>query len=72
MATHTDEASVVAEEFRMLRELFRDLKAAYFADDPTFQEISMGMSNDYPIALRQGSTLVRVGSKLLGPRPDQP
>jgi pyridoxal phosphate enzyme (YggS family) len=71
MATYTDEEAVIAEEFRSLHDIFSQLKATHFADDPAFSEISMGMSNDYPIALRQGSTLVRVGSKLLGPRPDQ-
>lgn len=68
MATYTDEAEQVAEEFRTLHEIYSDLKAAYFPEDPAFNEISMGMSGDYPIALRQGSTLVRIGSSLLGER----
>jgi pyridoxal phosphate enzyme (YggS family) len=71
MATYTDQEETIGEEFRRLHEIYGALKEEYFADDPAFDEISMGMSNDYPIALRQGSTLVRVGSKLLGPRPDQ-
>ena len=68
MATYTDDEEQVAEEFRTLHEIYSDLKEAYFAEDPAFSEISMGMSGDYPVALRQGSTLVRIGSSLLGER----
>ncbi|PPK84266.1 hypothetical protein CLV84_4035 [Neolewinella xylanilytica] len=69
MATYTENEEQVAEEFRTLHEIYAELKAAYFEEDPAFTEISMGMSNDYPIALKQGSTLVRIGSRLLGERP---
>ncbi|WP_116127929.1 YggS family pyridoxal phosphate-dependent enzyme [Lewinella sp. IMCC34183] len=68
MATYTDDEEQVAEEFRTLHEIFSEVKETYFVDSPDFAEISMGMSGDYPIALRQGSTLVRIGSKLLGDR----
>ncbi|MGB3799573.1 MAG: YggS family pyridoxal phosphate-dependent enzyme, partial [Lewinella sp.] len=60
----------VAEEFRTLHEIFSEIKAAYFEDDPAFGEISMGMSGDFDIALQQGSTLVRIGSLLFGDRPE--
>lgn len=68
MATYTDDEEQVAEEFRTLHEIYTELKAEYFAEDPSFGEISMGMSGDYAIALRQGSTLVRIGSLLFGER----
>ena len=68
MATYTDDEARVESEFRELHEIFRELKEQYFADDPAFTEISMGMSGDYAIALRQGSTLVRIGSLLFGER----
>lgn len=68
MATYTDDTERIAEEFRTLHEIYSELKAEYFAEDPAFCEISMGMSGDYPIALQQGSTLVRIGSLLLGER----
>ena len=42
--------------------------ATYFTDTESFKEISMGMSHDYPIAIREGSTMVRVGSKIFGER----
>ncbi|MCP9237750.1 YggS family pyridoxal phosphate-dependent enzyme [Lewinella sp. JB7] len=68
MATYTDDQDQVAEEFRTLHEIFSDLKDRYFEDDPKFSEISMGMSGDYRLALDQGSTLIRIGSLLLGER----
>ncbi len=68
MATYTEDESVVSTEFRRLHEIFTALKERYFAEDPAFSEISMGMSGDYPIALAQGSTLVRIGSLLFGER----
>ena len=43
-------------------------KQAFFAEEPTFKDVSMGMSHDYEIALRNGTTLVRVGTKLFGER----
>ena len=68
MATYTDDEAQVESEFRVLHEIFREAKEQYFSEDPAFREISMGMSGDYAIALRQGSTLVRVGSLLFGER----
>ncbi len=68
MATYTDDREQVATEFRRLHEIFSELKDLYFEEEPSFTEISMGMSGDYPIALKQGSTLVRVGSLLFGER----
>ncbi|MBB4077719.1 hypothetical protein GGR28_000320 [Lewinella aquimaris] len=68
MATYTDDRDLVAEEFRTLHEIYSEVKETYFEDNPMFTEISMGMSGDYRIALDQGSTLVRIGSLLLGER----
>ena len=68
MATNTDDRERIAEEFRTLHEIFSELKENYFLDEPSFTEISMGMSGDYPVALQQGSTLVRIGSLLFGER----
>lgn len=64
MATNTDEEAIVDAEFRQLNDHFTALKAEFYADDPAFRELSMGMSGDYRTALRRGSTLVRVGSLL--------
>lgn len=68
MATFTDDQTQVRREFERLKALFDELKAAHFAAVPHFKEISMGMSDDYPLAVEVGSTLVRVGSKLFGAR----
>lgn len=68
MATNTDDLAQVRKEFRHLKEIFNTLKAKYFADCDWFKEISMGMSHDYPIAIEEGSTMVRVGSKIFGER----
>ena len=68
MATFTDDTSRIALEFESLARLFRRLKDAYFPEDDRFRELSMGMSDDYPIALKNGSTMVRVGSRIFGSR----
>ena len=68
MATNTDSEEQIATEFRSLSRFFNDMKTNFFADQPTFCELSMGMSHDYPIAIATGSTLVRVGSKIFGER----
>lgn len=68
MATNTDDMTQVRKEFKHLKEIFTTLKSKYFADCDWFKEISMGMSHDYPIAIEEGSTMVRVGSKIFGER----
>ncbi|UPL47834.1 YggS family pyridoxal phosphate-dependent enzyme [Hymenobacter sublimis] len=68
IATNTPDEDQLRREFRQLRGYFDKLKALYFAEDEAFREISMGMSSDYPLALREGSTLIRVGSAIFGSR----
>ncbi len=68
IATNTADAAQVRQEFGQLRGYFDALKAAHFATDEGFCEISMGMSSDYALALAEGSTLVRVGSAIFGNR----
>jgi len=68
IATHTPDEAAVRTEFRQLRTYFELLKTRYFAQDDEFREISMGMSADYPLAVAEGSTLVRVGSAIFGSR----
>ena len=68
MATFTDNQTEVRKEFKYLKTIFDTLKHDYFEDQPQFKEISMGMSEDYPIAIEEGATLIRVGSKIFGPR----
>lgn len=68
MATFTDDHDQVRREFRFLANLFRDCKQRYFANTPSFTELSMGMSGDYQIAAEEGSTMVRIGSLIFGER----
>lgn len=68
MATNTDDESLIRKEFASLKHFFDELKQTFFPTDSSFKELSMGMSHDYPIALQEGSTLVRVGSKIFGER----
>lgn len=68
MATFTDNMEQVRQEFQHLKQIFDVLKKTYFADQPQFKEISMGMSDDYPVAVEEGATMVRVGSKIFGAR----
>ena len=68
MATYTDNREQIRNEFKMLKFVFNQLKNEYFSDKKYFTEISMGMSDDYPLAIEEGSTLIRVGSKIFGKR----
>lgn len=68
MATFTNDVDQIRNEFKNLKDIFDTLKEDYFKDKDSFSEISMGMSDDYPIAIEEGATMVRVGSKIFGAR----
>ena len=68
MATYTNDKNQIRNEFRLLNGIFNTLKNEYFSGAKNFKEISMGMSDDYKIAVEEGSTLIRVGSKIFGAR----
>ena len=68
MASNTEDMSQVKREFETLHSFFQEVKNQWFSEEPSFRELSMGMSHDYPIAIACGSTLVRVGSKIFGER----
>jgi hypothetical protein len=68
MATFTDDNDQVRKEFAHLKNIFNELKESFFSDDQEFSEISMGMSDDYQIAIEEGSTFVRIGSTIFGSR----
>ena len=68
MATFTEDMNTVREEFKYLSSIFHKLKQNFFSSDDKFNELSMGMSEDYHIAIKEGSTLVRIGSKIFGER----
>lgn len=71
MATFTDDKEIVRQEFRTLEHYFQVLKSHFFKFNPDFKEISMGMSDDYLLAIEEGSTMVRVGSSIFGARSSQ-
>lgn len=68
MATYTDIQEQVKSEFRQLKSLFDVIKKDYFNKNESFNILSMGMSDDYRIAVDEGSTMIRVGSRIFGQR----
>lgn len=68
MASNTDDEARIASDFQQAQQLFDRLKQDFFATEESFSIRSWGMSDDYPIALRYGSNMVRIGSKIFGPR----
>jgi len=64
MATNTDDASVVKEEFGYLKSIYDRLASEIKLPNVSIQTLSMGMSNDYQIALDCGTNMVRIGSKV--------
>lgn len=68
MASFVDDQEQIRDEFRNLHNYFLILKSNYFKYNADFSILSMGMSSDYPIAIEEGSTMIRVGSSLFGER----
>ncbi len=68
MASFVDNKDQIRDEFQTLDSYFNVIKSHYFKFNDNFKEISMGMSGDYELAIEQGSTMVRIGSKLFGVR----
>ena len=68
MASNVEDKDQIRKEMTFASNLFDELKATYFSDDPEFKERSWGMSHDYPIAVECHSTMVRVGTAIFGPR----
>lgn len=68
MASNTDDTKQIDEEFCLLNNTFKKVKQNWFHNSDDFCELSMGMSQDYLLAIKAGSTMVRVGSKIFGER----
>jgi PLP dependent protein len=68
MATYTDDNEQICREFKYLKECFALLKKDFFSENENFKEISMGMSGDYLSAIKEGSTMIRVGTVIFGER----
>lgn len=68
MASYTDDEEQIRREMLMAADFFDEVKQRYFADVPYFCQRSWGMSHDYKIAVEEGSTMVRIGTTIFGPR----
>lgn len=68
MATFTDDTGKIRQEFKNLKQIFDTVKKEFFSHQSEFKEVSMGMSGDWPIAVEEGATLVRIGSAIFGER----
>ena len=68
MASNVDDEQQIRGEFQQAKQLFDEVKQQYFADCDHFCERSWGMSDDYKIAVTEGSTMVRIGTTIFGPR----
>ena len=58
----------VAREFDTVRRTYLTLKDGCFNESEHFNHLSMGMSDDWPVAVEHGATLVRIGTAIFGPR----
>lgn len=68
MASNTDDENRVREDFRLVRDLFAEISTTISPDLRDFDTLSMGMSGDWPLAVEEGSTIVRIGSAIFGER----
>jgi pyridoxal phosphate enzyme (YggS family) len=68
MASFVDDKEQIRREMQTALDFFHEVKEKYFASDPDFCERSWGMSDDYRIAVETGSTMVRIGTSIFGPR----
>ena len=68
MATFTEDESVINADFAALREIFDNCRSRFPSVSADFIEFSIGMSDDYPLAIKYGSTMVRIGSMIFGER----
>jgi hypothetical protein len=68
MATFTENKQQIRSEFKTLLSYYNELKSRYFTNNPDFSEVSMGMTDDYKIAIEEGSTIIRIGSGIFGER----
>ena len=68
MATNTDDEAQIRREFHVAKQTFEEAQQRFFKDYDNFCERSMGMSEDFPIAIEEGATLVRIGTRIFGQR----
>lgn len=66
VASMTTDTECVRKEFAQLHSLWKELQGGLFADSPNFNILSMGMTNDWKIAVEEGSTMIRIGHGVFG------
>ncbi len=65
IASNTDDETIIRRDFQRIKDIFDELKPQF---GEAFDTLSIGMSDDYPIALEYGSTMVRIGTAIFGAR----
>lgn len=68
MASNVDDNEVVSGDFSRVRQLYDQLRKGAMAQNPDFNILSMGMSHDWPLAVKEGSDMVRIGTAIFGDR----
>jgi pyridoxal phosphate enzyme (YggS family) len=68
MATNTDDEAVIEADFARIESLYFRIRKEHPELTDTFTELSIGMSSDWPLAVRHGATMVRIGTDIFGPR----
>ena len=68
MATNTEDESVIEADFARIEALFLRIRREHPELSDSFTELSIGMSSDWPLAIRHGATMVRIGTDVFGPR----
>ena len=64
MATFTNDIDLIDKEFKMIKRIYDEMASI----DPKFKVLSIGIRDDYNIALKNGSNMIRIGSKIFGKR----
>jgi len=64
MASFTDDKNLIKDEFKSISSLYKKLKLV----DKNFKYLSIGMSNDYNLAVNEGGNMIRIGSRIFGER----
>ena len=67
MATNTDDMAVVEKDFERIEALYGRIRSEH-PELSSFDQLSIGMSGDWPVAIRHGATMVRIGTDIFGPR----
>ena len=68
MATYTSDMTIIRSEFKTLKNIFDQVVGNFKKPNIEMKELSMGMTDDYKVALDEGSTMIRIGTAIFGER----